>query len=107
MKTPAVMLLLSVCALAACPPGNGDPDAGQSLEPKLSVIIADVFQPRCGATACHGGPGPAAFLNLEQNVHARLQTWVGSMFTNKGAWRPNTRLWITPTAARTVLTPES
>lgn len=70
---PATLALLSLLALAAaaCPPVDGN-DAGPSLAPKLSAIHEELFMPRCGANACHGGPGPAAGLSLEVDPYANL-----------------------------------
>jgi hypothetical protein len=72
VKRPALALTsLLALAAAACPPVEGN-DAGPSLDPTLSAIHEELFMPRCGANACHGGPGPAAGLNLEIDPHANL-----------------------------------
>lgn len=71
VSTLRLLSFVAVAALVACPPA-GSPDAGLSVEPKLSAIVEDIFQPRCGANACHGGNGPGGNLNLEQDVHANL-----------------------------------
>ncbi len=38
----------------------------------LTTLKRDVFEPRCGATACHGGANPARGLNLVVDPHAAL-----------------------------------
>jgi hypothetical protein len=40
--------------------------------PTLTTLKADIFQPRCGATGCHGGTNPARGLDLVADPHAAL-----------------------------------
>jgi hypothetical protein len=47
-------------------------DCGGAPAPTLSTLKADVFQPRCGATGCHGGANPARGLDLVTDPHAAL-----------------------------------
>ncbi|MBM4282913.1 MAG: hypothetical protein FJ137_19895 [Deltaproteobacteria bacterium] len=45
---------------------------GAAPAPTLTQLKADVFQPRCGATGCHGGTNPARGLDLVTDPHAAL-----------------------------------
>jgi hypothetical protein len=47
-------------------------DCGAAPTPTLTQLKADVFEPRCGATGCHGGTNPARGLDLVTDPHAAL-----------------------------------
>ncbi len=62
---PLLSLAAVIAVLVAC-----DGPAPEDIT--LSSIKRDVFEPRCGATGCHGGSTPARGLNLTQDVHAAI-----------------------------------
>ena len=62
----AVLLAPIVALLASADCGEPAPT------PTLSSLQADVFVPRCGNAACHGGANPANGLDLTQDAHAAL-----------------------------------
>jgi hypothetical protein len=64
---PAVVVVLgAVVALGAGAECGGGPP------PTLTALRAEVLQPRCGATGCHGGTNPARGLDLVTAPHAAL-----------------------------------
>jgi hypothetical protein len=62
----AVILLPVVALLASAECGEPAPT------PTLTALKEDIFVPRCGNAACHGGSNPARGLDLTQDVHAAL-----------------------------------
>ena len=65
---PALSLaLVGVIAAADC---GGD--GGPTETPTLTTLSANIFQPRCGNAACHGGSNPAAGLDLVTDPYAAL-----------------------------------
>ena len=64
-----LMVILSIVGAVVLVAGA---DCGGAPTPTLSTLKADVFQPRCGATGCHGGANPARGLDLVTNPHAAL-----------------------------------
>jgi hypothetical protein len=47
-------------------------ECGGTPTPTLTQLTTDVFQPRCGATGCHGGINPARGLDLVTDPHTAL-----------------------------------
>ena len=47
-------------------------DCGGTPTPTLSTLKSGVFEPRCGATGCHGGANPARGLDLVTDPHGAL-----------------------------------
>jgi hypothetical protein len=66
---PALILALAGVLAAADCGGGGD---GPTETPTLTTLSADIFQPRCGNAACHGGSNPAAGLDLVTDPYAAL-----------------------------------
>jgi len=59
------ILMSIVVAGASC-------DGVEPVDITLSSIRADIFEPRCGFTACHGGSNPVRGLDLVLDPHASL-----------------------------------
>jgi hypothetical protein len=67
MKSAPVVSLLVVAGALVVEAGCDDTPA-----PTLSTLKAEVFQPRCGATACHGADNAARGLDLVTDLHGAL-----------------------------------
>lgn len=74
MKRALLILSCVTASFAASGAGCGPAEGEGEPEPKatLSAIQSDIFEPRCSATVCHGGPGPAADMNLQEDAYAVL-----------------------------------
>lgn len=60
MRTLQILWTLgTMCGASACAP-TPPPLASATL----TALRTDIFEARCSATVCHGGPNPAAGLNL-------------------------------------------
>jgi hypothetical protein len=61
MKRVLLVFTLWAVPFLACTGGETE----KVIEPKLSAIRKEIFEPRCSSTSCHGaGASPAADLNL-------------------------------------------
>jgi len=80
-----VSLLMLVLATSACGTDvrrAGDPS--ESSEPTLEAIRSDIFAQSCGFGSCHGGPTPAARLDLRSDdVCGALVGQSSCLFPNK------------------------
>lgn len=57
--------VLLAILLAGCPSGAGSSGTHAAVEPTLSSIQRNVFNPSCSSASCHGAPSFKGGLNLE------------------------------------------
>ena len=69
VQTLVLLLLAALCLGSDC-------EGGEVLEPTLSTIQAEIFNPSCSFESCHGGANPQSGLDL-QSVEASYASLVG------------------------------
>lgn len=63
-----LLALIAVCLGVAAADCGSEP----TPTPTLTTLRADIFQPRCGNAACHGGSNPARGLDLVTDTHGAI-----------------------------------